>query len=423
MQEPNKITHDFMCNLHANVAKKSVCLIYGYRCPCLLTLYMAFRGMHSYQHTFRGPDTVHPLQEQRSHSGWINAIKGTCMVLVVILHISLWADSELAESALLRISLFLVPFRIPVFFLISGILAASSLMNNPHRAATRAINIYTVYLIWTTIITLRFHATPGASDDPSLTAYVVNALVPGHYWYLWALPVYYGLSLLLLRISPKRPWIWLPVMLVVYYYTAELAGLARSVFSITAETVYWEKAFSCLLWFWTGVCGSHVLRLFGDRALSSPAPARYFNQTSTRIALILASVGLIFSISVGHIDIGRWNEAALSLAFATIALIVFPPITDTWLSKALQYIGKNTLSVYIFHKIFLIVIMAAESRTRLLAGQMSDHADLAVLLLAPLLIAMSLVLGRFIKASPLAFLLNGFVTGKGRPHPRVTPAQ
>ncbi len=344
------------------------------------------------------------------------------MVLVVVLHISLWADNALAETVFRQISLFLLPFRIPVFFLISGILAASSLKNKPHKAVIRAFNIYTVYLIWTTIITVRLHAMPGADDHISLGTYVLNAIIPGHYWYLWALPAYYALSLLLLRISPSRPWLWFPMALAGYYYAGELAEYARSMFTVTAETVYWEKAASCFLWFWTGICGARILRDFGDRTFTA-LPARYSNIAIVRIAMIVVAVGAIAVISLGYLNFGRWTEILLSVAFAVIAFIVFPPMAGTKPSHVLQYIGQNTLPVYIFHKLLLIILMAAESRTKILHSSLSEQADLAVMMLTALLITISLLLGKLVKASPLAFLLNGFLSARPTLQPQIMPSR
>lgn len=324
------------------------------------------------------------------------------MVLVVVLHVALWANDVFGTSYLLDLSLFLIPFRIPVFFLVSGILAARSLRNDPPRAATRAINIYTVYLIWTTLITTRFHLTPSPADDPGFLAYLVNAVVPGHYWYLWALPVYYGAGLLLLRLSPVRPWLWLPLALGLYYYAAELADALRLVIPVSAETVYWEKTVSCFLWFWIGVCGARGLRAFGDGAFSA-----------RRAGVLCAAVAGIALISAGVVDLGRWNSAALSAGFAAIALVLFPLLAGTHLSRILQQVGNNTLPVYIFHKLLLIVLMAAESRSDLLAG-MAGRADLLVILLVPGLVLASLLLGWLVRLSPVAFLLDGFLPPRPR---------
>lgn len=334
------------------------------------------------------------------------------MVLVVVLHVSLWAEDAFSDSRLLDLSLLLIPFRIPVFFLVSGILAANALRNKPSRAMIRAVNIYTVYLIWTTVVTVRFHATPSSSDDPGPLAYLMNAFIPGHYWYLWALPVYYGAGLLILRLSPVRPWLWLPLALGLYYFAAELAEGLRAAIPVTAETAYWEKAVSCFLWFWVGVCGSRVLRAYGDRFLRGSSVER--RDILTRATLICAAAAGIALISVDLVDFGRWNGAALSLGFAVIAFVLFPMLAGTQASRALQQVGNNTLPVYIFHKILLIILMAVESRTGFLAG-LAGRADVLVLLLVPVLIIVSLVLGRLIRSSRLAFLLNGFVSVAPQP--------
>ncbi|MFC3060283.1 acyltransferase family protein [Paenirhodobacter populi] len=333
------------------------------------------------------------------------------MVLVVFLHVSLWADTAFGPSTWKSVSLFLIPFRIPVFFVVSGILAAGSVMHNRPKAMRRALNIYFVYLVWTTVVTLRLHATPDPSDDPNLIAYFTNALVPGHYWYLWALPVYYGASMIMRRIHGNM-WLWLPVAFGLYVFAAPLADFMAGVFSQPAEVPYWAKTISCFWWFFLGLCAAGSLVAFGGGTIGRPA-LQWLNRPPGRAALALFAVAGIAVLSVYRVDLAGMREMAVTFCYIAIAFTAFPALAGTGPERVLAMIGRNTLPVYIFHKLILIVIMAAESRIRLPATVSSIPVDVIVTVLAVALIVLSIGIGRLVKASPFAFLLNGIFQPRG----------
>lgn len=277
------------------------------------------------------------------------------------------------------------------------------------------LNIYTAYLIWTTVITLRLHVTPGQQDDPDPMAYLLNAVVPGHFWYIWALPVYYLVGLGLARLAPRRPWLFLILAVPLAIHAVDLGGTMRALLPETAEFAYWERTFASFLWFWLGVSGASVLRRFGDGTL--PALARF--GAVGRVGLFLAALALVIGISIA-VSPGTLAALALSACYGIMAFTLFPLLEGSRMSGRLETVGRNTLPIYIFHKLLLVVLMAAESRIGGMRAFLADNVNVMVPVVALALVLVSLGIGGAVRASPLAFTLNGFVRSAPR---AAVPAQ
>ena len=189
---------------------------------------------------------------------WINAIKATCIALVVLLHVSQWIYTLNDNSLWYSICLFLQPFRIPVFFLVSGILAFNSIYNKKSKAFLRAKRIFSVYIVWTTVMTLRLYFTNDGGDAPEIYHYIVNFLIPGHYWYIWALPFFYLISLLYVYFF-RNPFVLLVASFFLNIFAGDLGIALRELYDDTAEHVYWEQTFSNYLWFVIGLVLSKQL--------------------------------------------------------------------------------------------------------------------------------------------------------------------
>jgi uncharacterized membrane protein YcfT len=84
---------------------------------------------------------------------WVDYAKGICIVLVVMMHSTLGVEQATGESSCMGALLaFAKPFRVPDFFLISGLFLAQ-VIDRPWRAYldTRVVHFAYFYAHWVTI--------------------------------------------------------------------------------------------------------------------------------------------------------------------------------------------------------------------------------------------------------------------------------
>ena len=143
-----------------------------------------------------------PPAAARAREGWPDVIKGVCIILVVMWHVVVkhssdlpWEDAAGVPEMWTVVSAQLLPLRMPLFFVVSGMFAASAVLA-PTRArlATRALRLALLYLLWVVIQTFALAAagpdfdTARATDAWSLLLQLTVS--PTNLWYLLALALY-----------------------------------------------------------------------------------------------------------------------------------------------------------------------------------------------------------------------------------------
>ncbi|WFE44850.1 acyltransferase [Verrucosispora sp. WMMD1129] len=144
---------------------------------------------------------------------WVDVAKGGCILLVLLWHVIvkdyLQIDWRLDVPVLGAWGTFgelLLPMRMPLFFTISGMLAATA-VQRPWRsvARPRAARFLYLYGVWLVIHTAVLALAPDfptdrASDLGGLLAQLT--VTPSNLWYLYALALYFVLAKALRRCHP-----------------------------------------------------------------------------------------------------------------------------------------------------------------------------------------------------------------------------
>ncbi|SEJ94427.1 Uncharacterized membrane protein YcfT [Sphingobium sp. AP50] len=320
---------------------------------------------------------------------WPNVAKAGCIILVVIMHWQPhfaeipWTHTESYEALWYILNEFLRPVRMPLFFLVSGLLASESILRP--KATTRRKRLYKplyLYVIWGLITAI---ATPVVSTQAFDTIFArvlaeVSMLVALS-WYLAALAIYYVLSKMTLK---------LPVM-------AVLAGcvLLSIVGTICQDALPGQqhKILRCAIFFMAGVRLKSQILAFAHRA------------TAKRTALLgLAfAVGAIMSVANDTyflpVDI---IATAFGIQFSQMVATRMPRLvpSSTWLAH-------RTLPIYLIHFLILPVIAAAIAllAPQALLGNFWFGMIVPVMLVPPI-IATSLVAHRLLLAGKCDWLFD-----------------
>src|SRR3981081_4472691 len=145
--------------------------------------------------------------------GWVDYAKGFCIIFVVMMHSTLGVGNTLGQEGWLHsVVAFAKPFRMPDFFLISGLFLARVIERDWRTYLDRkVVHFVYFYLLWTAIqfgvkspLFVQEHGALG-----TLWLYAQSFVEPfGTLWFIYLLPIFFVVTKLAHGLLPA--WvIWL----------------------------------------------------------------------------------------------------------------------------------------------------------------------------------------------------------------------
>src|SRR5437764_11196862 len=142
---------------------------------------------------------------------WVDYAKGICIVMVVMMHSVLGVELASGQTGFMHILVaFAKPFRMPDFFLISGLFLGLVIGRDWRTYLDRkVVHFAYFYLLWVTIQfgfkAPSFAAQSGWSHTGYL--YLESFIEPfGTLWFIYLLPVFFVVTKLLRRAPPLAVW-------------------------------------------------------------------------------------------------------------------------------------------------------------------------------------------------------------------------
>jgi len=138
-----------------------------------------------------------------SRIDWVDHAKGICIVLVVMMHSTLGVEKAAGAEGWMHVLVqFAKPFRMPDFFLISGLFLASVIDRLWRRYLDRkVVHFLYFYLLWTAIqFALKTPAWLGEGQSPGEIGMLLalSFIEPfGTLWFIYMLPVFFVVTRLL----------------------------------------------------------------------------------------------------------------------------------------------------------------------------------------------------------------------------------
>lgn len=308
----------------------------------------------------------------QKNTQWINSLKGMCILLVVLNHIvstsyipslSVIDQHTVITKLWVAINVYLAPLRMPAFFFISGLLATSAVMNRTWQEVStkRAFNLLYLYLLWCLVqwISITFINRDLSFDDWTLMArnaaysasaeqfalYVATAMASP--WYLYALVMYFVAC----KLFKDNILLLISLCVVVNYIAA------------TGLVPWWgpESVAQNAIFFTVGC-------YFGAPILSWMA----HRKNVMILLLCLAPLALIHSLF-------GINKSIFHSAIAIcVGIVICQQINQYFSMRTLNWIGKNTLQIYVLHKL-LTELLAVPMLGALVQHQAFDNAHFAQL--------------------------------------------
>jgi uncharacterized membrane protein YcfT len=141
-----------------------------------------------------------------SRVAWVDYAKGVCIILVVMMHSTLGVGEAMGgEGVLHAVVAFSRPFRMPDFFLVSGLFLGRVIDRDWRTYLDRkVVHFAYFYALWVLIQTV-FKAPPLvlAGDWAGLRPFLLAPVEPfGTLWFIYLLPIFFVVTRLLRPASP-----------------------------------------------------------------------------------------------------------------------------------------------------------------------------------------------------------------------------
>src|ERR1700729_919166 len=142
---------------------------------------------------------------------WVDYAKGICIVMVVMMHLVLGVEAAAGQTGFMHlVVMFAKPFRMPDFFLISG-LFLSVVIDRDWRTYLdrKVVHFAYFYVLW---LTIQFVVkAPSFAAESSWThvgfLYLESFIEPfGTLWFIYLLPIFFVVTKATRSLPPPLIW-------------------------------------------------------------------------------------------------------------------------------------------------------------------------------------------------------------------------
>ncbi len=282
-------------------------------------------------------------QKTRSRHDWVDLAKGFCIVAVV----TMWVVGEMQGYVskgqagwMGYFAVFAKPFRMPDFFLISG-LFLSRVIDRPwrHYLDTKVVHYLYFFVLWTLIIVpitwLLGH------DAPTSFVQALGRLAWQLYdpfqqlWFVMMLSVYFVATRLLRHVSP---WIVMPAATLLMLFP-----LHTGIYHVDRFGVYFG-------FFYAG-------HIFASRFFALADWAREHRLVATLVTIVWAA----FNATLIKMNVTDNTLAQTFLGYLGISAVVVISalvVEQRW-TEPLKFLGRTSITVYLGFYLPMITIVPA----------------------------------------------------------------
>ncbi len=261
---------------------------------------------------------------------WVDTAKGICIIFVVMMHSVLGVEESAGVSGWMHpVIEFAAPFRMPDFFLISGLFLARVIDRNWRLYMDRKlVHFAYFYVLWVTI-QFAVKAPVFASDIgwAGLPAYYLTSFVQpfGTLWFIYMLPVFFVVS----KLAHDKGVPWQLVLGV-----AALLQIAP----IDTDSVIIDEFASRFVYFYAGY-------IFAPRIFVLAEWARQNAGTSMTFLALWAGINGI-CVALGWaglplISLGLGIAGAIAIVVASSLIVEFGRFAF------LRHFGENSIVIYL----------------------------------------------------------------------------
>jgi uncharacterized membrane protein YcfT len=314
---------------------------------------------------------------------WVDYAKGLCIVMVVMMHSTLGVEKATGGTSWLNVAIeFARPFRMPDFFLISGLFLARVIDRDWRTYLDRKlVHFLYFYILWVVIQWALKSIYPAyASGDFASAFYALASAAwdpPGTLWFIYMLPVFFGLTKLLRPVHP-----------------ALVLGTA-AILHVSVRDTGWFVA--------DEFCARFVFFLVGYYAAGSIFRFAAWVEARRVVAIVgLGAWGIANGALVAAgLAVLPAASLGLGLAGALAVITVAVLLSSAGWPSALRYAGQHSLVIYLA----FFVPMAAVRTLMLKYGLIPDIGAVSVVVTA-IAVTTPLLAHRLCRETRLRFLFE-----------------
>jgi uncharacterized membrane protein YcfT len=313
---------------------------------------------------------------------WVDYAKGICIVMVVMMHSVLGVELAAGQTGFMHaVVAFAKPFRMPDFFLISG-LFLPLVINRDWRTYLdrKVVHFAYFYVLWVTI-QFGFKAPVFAAESgwgQVGLLYLESFIEPfGTLWFIYLLPIFFVVIKLTRHVPPPLVWI--------------AAALLESAHVATGWTVIDEFS-ARFVYIYSGYLFADYVFALSNRARTSPA-------------LALAALAGWAMVNAGLVALGvsEWPLISLILGLSGACAIV---TMGTLLARMhwlnfLRFCGEHSIVIYL-----AFFLPMASTRTLLLKTGLIDDIGTVSLIVTVVGVLGALLMWRIALAARADFLFE-----------------
>jgi uncharacterized membrane protein YcfT len=335
---------------------------------------MAVNGTHT--------TTDRPTRTEGGRVDWVDYAKGICIVMVVMMHSVLGVEKAADQIGFMNyVVMFAKPFRMPDFFLISGLFLSIVIDRDWRTYLDRKVMHFAYfYVLWVTI-QFGFKAPSFAAESSWGTVgllYLESFIEPfGTLWFIYLLPIFFVVTKLTRNVHPLVIWLIAAVL-----ETAHVATGWTAIDEFCARSVYFYSGY---------ILAGHVFAL-SDRARAQPL-----------LALVALGLWALINGGLVALEMSEWPLVSLALGLTgACAIIVIGTLLARmhWLNF-LRFCGEHSIVIYL-----AFFLPMAATRTILLRIDMIHDFGVISLIVTAVGVVGSLLIWRLALAMRADFLFE-----------------
>jgi uncharacterized membrane protein YcfT len=265
---------------------------------------------------------------QAGRIDWVDYAKGICIVMVVMMHSTLGVELAAGRNGWMHhVVEFARPFRMPDFFLISGLFLARVIDREWRDYLDRkVVHFAYFYVLWVTI-QFAFKAPMFAAEQGwggVALSYLEAFIEPfGTLWFIYLLPIFF----VVIKLTRNVPWpaIW-------------LIGAAMEMAHVNTGWTAIDEFAQRFVYIYTGY-------VFASRVFDLTAAVQRWP------AAALAGLVLWALVNGGLVVVGVADWPLISLALgilgACAVMTAAALLAKSDLFEALRYCGRNSIVIYL----------------------------------------------------------------------------
>ncbi len=288
------------------------------------------------------------VQRHDGRIDWVDYAKGFCIVFVVMMHSTLGVEQAVDREGWLNpVVAFALPFRMPDFFMISGLFLAS-VIDRPWRTYLdrKVVHFVYFYLLW---MTIQFAAkAPGIVHEQgaaeAVRLYLMSLIEPfGTLWFIYLLPIFF----VFIKLSKRVP---APAIF--------LFGAALEIAHINTGWLVPDEFAARFVYCYTGYIFAKYIFALTARAQAEP---------------LLGLAGLLVwglvngTLVYFHVEQMPFISLALGLAGAAAVVTTAALMAMSDVFKPLRYCGRNSIVIYLAFFLPMALTRTALIKTGLIA--------------------------------------------------------